>query len=132
MLTGPRAQATILYRLEGVTVKIRFEPAKFGNKNRWFAVPADALPIPFTLTDIGRAYLAQLRSTESEAEPVTYVPRATELPRPRRAAGQRRWSRKTLLRLTREVPTGGLLVFSGTARQIQGLPLGAVASPAAR
>jgi len=46
-------------------------------------VPHDALPIPYTLTDFGRFYLAQLRAREkAQAEAGASHP-STERPRPR-------------------------------------------------
>ena len=32
-------------------------------------LPLDSVPIPYTLTDFGRAFLAELRAREAEVEP---------------------------------------------------------------
>lgn len=131
-LSGTRPQATILYRLEGVTMRIVFEPAKAGQNHRWFCVPADALPIPFSVTDVGRQYLAQLSATESPSEQENAARQHEQLLRKQQGFGRRRWSQKRLQRLTRGVPPGALLVFAARNLWVQDPLPGAVSTPAAR
>jgi hypothetical protein len=55
-------------------------------------VPVECLPIPYTLTDFGRAYLALLRATE-EAEVLAASAHSNIGTPPRRAAARPKRSR---------------------------------------
>lgn len=54
----------------------------------YLVVPVEALPIPYSMTDVGRAFLAQLRAMELAEVEVSVARLDTELrrpqPRPRR------------------------------------------------
>lgn len=67
VLTPSWQQATIFYRLEGVTVPPQARTSHRNGQVEPIDVPMEALPIPYSLTDFGRAYLAALRATESVA-----------------------------------------------------------------
>jgi len=95
VLTHPWQQATILYRLVGATVVNRpgWQINAFGLT--YVQIPVECMPIPYTITDFGRVYLAALRATESEAAREWFSRRDNGLRRRRQAARRLRSPRKT-------------------------------------
>ena len=66
-MTPISQRATILYRLVGATVARKKSQKVIAWGLEWEELPMEMLPIPFDLTDFGRAYLADMRARESEA-----------------------------------------------------------------
>jgi len=85
-LTPTRQVATILYRLEGVTMG--FNQHRHNRHFDWRLcdVCMEALPIPYTLTDFGRTYLLQLKLMEALEVEAAAAHSSNGLPLQRQAA----------------------------------------------
>lgn len=67
LLTPTRQWTTILYRLVGGTLA---RPWNFQRRRRsvdYVVIPVESLPIPYSITDVGRAFLAQCAAMELAA-----------------------------------------------------------------
>ena len=86
ILTPTRQVATILYRLVGGTVPRNNQARRKPKLRIYHYMPIDTLPIPYTLTDFGKAYLEQLRAREAVEELVLASLANSESPRLQLAA----------------------------------------------
>jgi len=87
VLTPAWQQATILYRLEGVTMNWSKWRTKRAGPLVVQGLPIECLPIPYTITDFGRAYLRSLGPRASWAERAFDAHPSTETPEPPPPAG---------------------------------------------
>ena len=93
-LTPTRQVATILYRLEGGTMGFNQHKNGTPKLRIYHYLPLDCVPIPYTLTDFGRAFLAELRAKESVAVLEPASPPDSGLPLPQPVARRSRSPRK--------------------------------------
>lgn len=68
ILTPTRREATILYRLVGRTMGHSGSGRYWFMRRQWELLPIESMPIPYSLTDFGRAYLESLRIEEIAGE----------------------------------------------------------------
>lgn len=85
-----RQRATILYRLEGVTVNTPADKQARADSFGASGVAYENLPIPYSLTDLAIEFLERLRAMEAQAAQEGAVPTRNVSRRRRRPAGRTR------------------------------------------